>query len=241
LPIFKRRRFPIAIVPLCVCWYCKSGISYCAPAEMMSEHSGSVNPSTIFRWVQRYAPEIEKRVQRHQGHRSGSWRVDETYVRGGRCWRYSIRAVDKHSRLIASMLSNRRDTGAAYHFLRKALTEVSDCPPSSITTDRLASFPKAIRCLQNEGLPLKDVEHRTSNYLNNNQPAKRVQHARLHNSGTAAGAMSAETAPPWAARERDRVLEKACLRPKSSQKGHFGPLPQVRLVRTNPESRCTFI
>jgi transposase-like protein len=58
LPIFKRRRFPIAIILLCVCWYCKSGISYRDPAELMSEHGDSVNPSTIFRWVQRYAPEI---------------------------------------------------------------------------------------------------------------------------------------------------------------------------------------
>jgi IS6 family transposase len=41
------------------------------------------------------------------------------------------------------------------------------CPPSSITTDRLALYPKAIRRLQDEGLLSKDVEHRTSKYLNN--------------------------------------------------------------------------
>ena len=44
---------------------------------------------------------------------------------------------------------------------------MSDYPPSSITTDKLASYPKAIRRLQNEGLLSKDVEHRTSKYLNN--------------------------------------------------------------------------
>jgi IS6 family transposase len=119
----------------------------------------------VFRWVQRYAPEIEKRVRPHQGHRAGSWRVDETYVRVGGRWRYLFRAVDKHGRLIASVLSSRRDTGAAYRFLRKALRAVSDDPPSSITTDKLASYPKAIRRLQNEGLLPKAVEHRTSKYL----------------------------------------------------------------------------
>jgi transposase-like protein len=148
-------------------WYCKYGISYRDLAEMMSERDVSVNPSTIFRWVQRYAPEIEKRVRPYQGHRSGSWRVDETYVRVGGHWRYLFRAVDKHGQLIASMLSDRRDTGAAYRFLRKALRAVSDYPPSSITTDKLASYPKAIRRLQNEGLLSKDIEHRTSKYLNN--------------------------------------------------------------------------
>ena len=44
---------------------------------------------------------------------------------------------------------------------------MSDYPPSSITTDKLASYPKAIRRLQGEGLLSKDVEHRTSKYLNN--------------------------------------------------------------------------
>ena len=167
MSLFKRRRFPVAILLLCVRWYCKYGISYRDLAEMMSERGVSVNPSTIFRWVQRYAPEIEKRVQPYQGYRSGSWRVDETYVRVGGRWRYLFRAVDKHGRLIASMLSDRRDTGAAYRFLRKALKVMSDYPPSSITTDKLASYPKAIRRLQNEGLLSKDVEHRTSKYLNN--------------------------------------------------------------------------
>ena len=85
---------------------------------------------------------------------------------GGR-WKYLFRAVDKFGQLIASMLTARRDTGAAYRFLRKALKTMSDCPPSSITSDKLASYPKAIRRLQSEGLLPKDVEHRTSKYLNN--------------------------------------------------------------------------
>ena len=93
--------------------------------------------------------------------------MDETYVRVGGRWRYLFRAVDKHGRLIASMLAGRRDTGAAYRFLRKALRAVSDYPILSITTDKLASYPKAILRLQDEGLLPNDVVHRTSKYLNN--------------------------------------------------------------------------
>jgi transposase-like protein len=65
------------------------------------------------------------------------------------------------------MLAERRDTAAAYRFLRKALKMMSDHPPCSITTDKLASYPKAIRRLQSEGLLPKNVEHRTAKYLNN--------------------------------------------------------------------------
>ena len=102
MPLFKRRRFPVEIILLCVRWYCKDGISDRDLAEMMQERGVTVDPSTIFRWVQRYAPEIERRVRRYQGYRSGSWRVDEAYMRVGRGWKYLFRAVDKNGSLIAS-------------------------------------------------------------------------------------------------------------------------------------------
>jgi transposase-like protein len=165
--LFKRRRFSVKIILLCVRWYCKYGISYRDLAEMMQERGVNVDPSTIFRWVQRYAPEIEKWVRPNRGPRSGSWRVDETYVRVGGKWKYLFRAVDKHRQLIDFMLSDRRNTRAAYRFLRKAVKTMSDHPPTSLKADKLASYPKAIQRLQNEGLLPKNVRHRTSKYLNN--------------------------------------------------------------------------
>ena len=128
MSLFKRRRFPVEIILLCVRWYCKYGISYRDLAEMMSERGVVVDPSTIFRWVQRYAPEIEKRVCQYIGPRSGSWRVDETYVRVGGRWKYLFRAVDKHGQLIDSMLADRRNTRAAYRFLRKVLKMMRHYP-----------------------------------------------------------------------------------------------------------------
>lgn len=83
MSIFKRRRFPVQIILLCVRWYCKYGISYRDLAEMMQERGAEVDPSTIFRWVQRYVLKIEKRVRQYQGPRSNSWRIDETYIRVG--------------------------------------------------------------------------------------------------------------------------------------------------------------
>jgi transposase-like protein len=83
LSLFKRRQCPVQIILLCVRWYCKCRISYRDLAEMMQERGVNVDPSTLFHWVQRYAPEIENRVRPHQGVRSGSWRVDETlYLMG---------------------------------------------------------------------------------------------------------------------------------------------------------------
>jgi hypothetical protein len=36
--------------------------------------------STIFRWIQAYSDELEKRIRRHLRVSNGSWQVDETYA-----------------------------------------------------------------------------------------------------------------------------------------------------------------
>ena len=59
--------------------------------------------------VLRYAPELEKRVRWDQSYRSGTWRVNETYVRVGRQWKYLFRAVDKRGELIDFMLLDRHN------------------------------------------------------------------------------------------------------------------------------------
>ena len=70
--MFKRRRFPVKIILLCVRWYCKYGISYRDLAEMIEERGVEVDPTTILRWVDCYAPGLEKRARRFQGYGSTS-------------------------------------------------------------------------------------------------------------------------------------------------------------------------
>ncbi|MEV9090314.1 hypothetical protein AB0185_29830, partial [Klebsiella pneumoniae] len=41
----------------------KYGISYRELQEMLAERGVNVDHSTIYRWVQRYAPEMEKRLR----------------------------------------------------------------------------------------------------------------------------------------------------------------------------------
>ncbi|TNC47703.1 IS6 family transposase [Rubellimicrobium rubrum] len=61
------------------------------PEEMLEERGVAVDHTTITRWTQRYAPEIEKRLRwSWRRPRSTSWRVDETNVkvRGRRVYLY---------------------------------------------------------------------------------------------------------------------------------------------------------
>jgi transposase-like protein len=49
------------------------------------------------------------------------------------------------------MLTARRNTQAAHRVLRKALKLMNEHPPSSITTDKLTSYPKAISAPRAKG------------------------------------------------------------------------------------------
>jgi IS6 family transposase len=82
---FKWRHSEPEIILLCVRWYLRYALSYRDLEEMMAERGMSVDHTTIFRWVQRYAPEIDRRSRPHLKPTNDSWRVDETYVKVGGC------------------------------------------------------------------------------------------------------------------------------------------------------------
>jgi transposase, IS6 family len=166
---FKGRHFEGEIVLWAVRWYCRYGVSYRDLKQMMGERGVSVDHSTIYRWVQRYAPEIEKRL-RWQSRRPGStsWRIDETYVKVRGQWAYLYRAVDKFGNTIDFYLSPTRNTAAAKRFLGKALNGLKDWEkPTVINTDKAPTYAAALAELKKEGRCPEQTRHRQIKYLNN--------------------------------------------------------------------------
>jgi len=76
---FKWRHYQPEIILLCVRWYLRYPLSYRNLEEMITERGLKVDHSTVYRWVQVYAPELEKRCRPHLKPTNDSWRVDETY------------------------------------------------------------------------------------------------------------------------------------------------------------------
>src|SRR3546814_18870212 len=77
-------------------WYCRYPISYRDLEEMLAERGISVDHTTIYRWVQCYAPAMEKRLSWFWRRVfDPSWRLDETYVKVRGKWPYLSRAFDQ--------------------------------------------------------------------------------------------------------------------------------------------------
>ena len=127
---FKGRHFEGEIVLWAVRWYCRYPISYRDLETMMTERGVAVDHSTIYRWVQHFAPEMERRLRwQWRWPRSRSWRIDETYVKVRGQWAYLYRALDKLGNTIDFYLSSTRNTKAAKRFLGKALNGLKDWEP----------------------------------------------------------------------------------------------------------------
>ena len=133
----------------------------------MLERGLTVDHTTVYRWIQAYAPELDKRCRPHLRETNDSWRVDETYIEVKGEWKYLYRAVDSAGNTLDFMLSAKRDAGAAERFFRKALNSTHNQSPRVINVDKNAAYPKAIDELQADSTLTKNTKLRPVKYLNN--------------------------------------------------------------------------
>lgn len=135
----------------------------------MKERGADVDHTTLYRWVQTYAPELQKRLQwYYQRSSSTSWRAYETYIKVKGKWCYLYRAVDAEGRTIDFYLSPTRSAKAAQRFLGKALRGLKEWEqPYVINTDKAGAYTRAIRELKRSGKLPAETEHRQVKYLNN--------------------------------------------------------------------------
>jgi transposase-like protein len=141
--LFKWRQFEPEVILMAVGWYLRFSFSYRDVEELLAERGLSVDHVTVWRWVQRYAPELDRRLRKRLKTINDSWRVDETYVRVKGKWVYLYWAVDSTGAMIDFLLSAKRDAAAAERFLTKTLSGENHPAPRVINTDKHAAYPPA--------------------------------------------------------------------------------------------------
>jgi IS6 family transposase len=126
-----------------------------------------VHHTTIFRWIQRYAPEINKRILPHLKMSGTSYPVDETYVKIGKSCKYLYRAIDKEGQTIEFILSAKGDVTAAKRFFKRMMRADHRRLSFSISVDKNAAYPDAFTSSQDEKVLPQDCKLRRVKYLNN--------------------------------------------------------------------------
>ena len=159
----KGMRFPKEIILVCIRWYAAYAVSYRNLEEMMEERGVSVDHSTVNRWAIRFLPLLERIFRKHKRPVGGSWRMDETYVKGRGQWKSLYRAVDKEGKTIDFLLRAKRDKAAATRFFKKAMRQNGD--PAKVTMDKSGANKAAMDVINKD----RDVpiEVRQIKYLNN--------------------------------------------------------------------------
>jgi transposase-like protein len=148
------------VIALAVRWYLGYRLRYEDVVEWLAERGVTVEPSTVYDWVRAFTPRFIEAARQHRALVGGRWRVDETYIKVGTRWHYLFRAIDEHGQIVDVFLSRRRDAAAAQAFFETAFA-VDEGQPPRVTSDKAKCYPPALQAV------FPEVEHRTSNSLNN--------------------------------------------------------------------------
>ena len=163
--MFKRHRYPKAIILQAVYFKLRFTLSYRDVEELLEIRGVKVDHSTIQRWVFKFSPFVESNMNKRKNVVGNSWRMDETYIKVGDKDRYLYRAVDKQGNTVDFLLTKRRMKGSAQKFLNKAIG--NNGKPRLINIDKSGANTQAIRIVNQYSLTFKKIRIRRVKYLNN--------------------------------------------------------------------------
>ena len=158
---FKGKQFQQDVIIVAVGYYLRYNLSYREVQEILYDRGINVSHTTIYRWVQEYGKLLYK--------------MDETYIKIKGKWHYLYRAIDADGLTLDIWLRKKRDTQAAYAFLKRLVKQFDE--PKVVVTDKAPSITSAFKKLKEYGF-YQGTEHRTIKYLNNlieqdHRPVKR--------------------------------------------------------------------
>ncbi|WP_445946530.1 IS6 family transposase [Shewanella sp.] len=166
---FSGRHYPSDIIMQALRYYLAYKLSYREIEEIFAERNIHFDHSTLNRWVIKYAPQLEANFRVRKRRISGSWRMDETYIKVKGRWVYYYRAVDKFGAVIDFYLSETRDELAARAFFNKAINQHG--LPEKVVIDKSGANAAALDTvnirLWLSGYMLFMIEVLAVKYLNN--------------------------------------------------------------------------
>ncbi len=168
---YSRHRFPATVIHRAVWLYFRFLLSFRNVEEMLAERGIDASYETIRRWVLKFGPAIASNIRSRRVQSSGTWHLDEVFVRIGGKRTYLWRAVDDEGKVLEVLAQSRRNKRTALKLMQKLLKK-QGYVPDKIITDKLGLYSAALRDLGLAHL------HVTGDRLNNraevqHQPMRR--------------------------------------------------------------------
>jgi putative transposase len=158
---YRGYRFPPEIIADAV-WLCfRFHVSFRDVQDLLAERGIVVSHETIRQWCTKFGATFAAGIRRRRLPAGDKWHLDEVALKIGGKRHWLWRAVDQHGVVLDILVQARRDQVAAERFLRRLLDGEAGFEPRVVITDKLASYPPAIR----RALP--NGEHRWHKRLNN--------------------------------------------------------------------------
>ena len=169
------------VIRLVVMMYVRFPLSLRNVEDLLFERGIDICHETVRLWWNRFGPMFaadirRQRVSRMKGFRHWRWHLDEVYVKINGEMHYLWRAVDHEGEVLESFVTKTRDKAAALRFLRKALKRQGRA--EAVVTDRLRSYPAAMRELGNEHRR-EMGRHANNRAENSHLPFRRRERAML--------------------------------------------------------------
>ena len=158
--IYKRHRFPPAIISYAVWLYFRFNLSHRDIEDLLAQRGIIVSYESIRLWCIKFGRNYAGRLKRrHQGYGDTLY-IDEVFVKINGKQLYLWRAVDQEGEVVDVFLQSCRDRAAAKRFFKRLLRRHGG-EPREIVTDKLRSYGVAQRAL------LPETIHNTARYANN--------------------------------------------------------------------------
>jgi transposase-like protein len=156
---FKGRHFTSEIILFCLRWYLQSPLSYQQVADLVLERGFTINKSTVWRWVQNYAPKLRRKLTKYLKCSTTVHHYDETYIKIRGKLRYLYRAIDSNGNTLDFILSIKKDKSSAIQFLKRVLSQDHVVKPGTIVTDKNPSYSAAIESLKEAKMLKTNLRH----------------------------------------------------------------------------------
>jgi transposase-like protein len=158
-------RFSKFVIWQSLYFYFRFALSFREVAELMVSRGVDVHHTSIYRWVLKFAPILEKRFRRHKLPVSTSWKLDETYVKVSGKQKYLYRAVDKYGQTIDFLLRSTRCKKAAKAFFKKSVK--ASGAPSSVVVDGSKTNIGTVQDMNKNERKNNPITLRRDKFLNN--------------------------------------------------------------------------